>query len=129
MTLRLTSRRSPAAGVTPPLLGRRVSLGIVVGVVLGVLAPFAHADGVLTIGRRDDSTTFDPIATAQNVDFWVYMNVYDVLVRVDRSGTELEPGLAESWSISDDGLTYTLNLREAKFSDGSPITSADAAFS
>jgi len=84
---------------------------------------------VLTIGRRDDSTTFDPIATAQNVDFWVYMNVYDVLVRVDRSGTELEPGLAESWSISDDGLTYTLNLREAKFSDGSPITSADAAFS
>jgi len=129
MTLRLTSRRSPAAGVTPPLLGRRVSLGIVAGVVLGVLAPFAHADGVLTIGRRDDSTTFDPIATAQNVDFWVYMNVYDVLVRVDRSGTELEPGLAESWSISDDGLTYTLNLREAKFSDGSPITSADAAFS
>ena len=35
--------------------------------------------GVLTIGRRDDSTTFDPIKTAQNVDFWVFMNVHDVL--------------------------------------------------
>ena len=96
---------------------------------LALLAQGALADGVLTIGRSEDSTTFDPIATAQNVDFWVYMNVYDVLVRVDRSGTRLEPGLAERWEISDDGLTYTLHLREARFSDGSPITSADAAFS
>ena len=96
---------------------------------LTIFAPFVHAEGVLTIGRRDDSTTFDPIATAQNVDFWVYMNIYDVLIRVDRSGTELEPGLAESWTISDDGLVYTLTLRDANFSDGSPITSADAVFS
>lgn len=86
------------------------------------------ADGVLTIGRVSDSTTFDPIATAQNLDFWVFMNVYDQLVRVDRTGTKLEPGLAESWEVSDDGLTYTFTMRDAKFSDGSPITSEDAAF-
>ena len=86
------------------------------------------AEGVLTIGRREDSTTFDPIATAQNVDFWVFMNIFDQLVRVDRSGTKLEPGLAESWTISDDGLTYTFKMRDAKFSDGSPITAEDAAY-
>ena len=68
----------------------------------------AEAAGVLTIGRREDSTTFDPIKTAQNVDFWVFANVYDVLIRVDKTGTKLEPGLAESWTVSDDGLTYTL---------------------
>ena len=75
---------------------------------------------MLTIGRREDSTTFDPIKTAQNIDLWVFANVYDVLIRVDKTGTKLEPGLAESWEVSPDGLTYTLKLRDAKFSDGSP---------
>ena len=55
---------------------------------------------MLTIGRREDSTTFDPIKTAQNIDFWVFSNVYDVLIRVDKTGTKLEPGLAESWTVS-----------------------------
>ncbi|WP_445681918.1 ABC transporter substrate-binding protein [Radicibacter daui] len=89
----------------------------------------AEAAGVLTIGRREDGTTFDPIMTAQNVDFWVFSNVFDVLVRVDKTGTRLEPGLAESWTVSSDGLTYTFKMRAAKFSDGSPITAEDAAFS
>jgi peptide/nickel transport system substrate-binding protein len=88
----------------------------------------AEAAGTLTIGRREDGTTFDPIKTAQNVDFWVFMNVYDVLVRVDRSGTKLEPGLAESWEASADGTVYTFKMRDAKFEDGSPVTAEDAAF-
>ncbi|MCQ8783074.1 ABC transporter substrate-binding protein [Mangrovibrevibacter kandeliae] len=89
----------------------------------------AEAAGVLSIGRREDSTTFDPIATAQNIDFWVFSNVFDVLVRVDKTGTKLEPGLAESWEVSSDNLTYTFTLRDAKFSDGTPITAEDAKFS
>lgn len=96
---------------------------------LSVVASLAEASGTLTIGRREDGTTFDPIKSAQNVDFWVFSNVYDVLVRVDKSGTKLEPGLAESWTISPDGLVYTFKMRDAKFEDGSPITAKDAAFS
>lgn len=96
--------------------------------LLTATTTIAEAQGVLTIGRREDSTTFDPIATAQNVDFWVFMNIYDQLIRVDRSGTKLEPGLAESWTVSEDGLTYTFKMRDAKFSDGSPITAEDAAY-
>lgn len=96
---------------------------------LSLGASLAEAAGVLTIGRREDSTTFDPIKTAQNVDNWVFSNVFDVLIRVDKTGTKLEPGLAESWTISEDGLTYTFKIRDAKFSDGSPITAEDAAFS
>ncbi len=96
---------------------------------LTLSASYAEAAGVLTIGRREDSTTFDPIKTAQNIDNWVFSNVYDVLVRVDKTGTKLEPGLAESWTTSDDGLTYIFKLRDAKFSDGSPLTAEDAAFS
>ncbi|AJC83636.1 oligopeptide ABC transporter substrate-binding protein (plasmid) [Rhizobium etli bv. phaseoli str. IE4803] len=90
---------------------------------------YADAAGVLTIGRREDSTTFDPIKTAQNIDNWVFSNVYDVLIRVDKTGTKLEPGLAESWTASDDGLTYTFKIRDTKFSDGSPLTAEDAAYS
>ena len=88
---------------------------------LTLAASLAEASGTLTIGRREDGTTFDPIKSAQNVDFWVFMNVYDVLVRVDWSGTKLEPGLAESWEVSSDGLVYTFKMRDAKFEDGSPI--------
>src|SRR5476649_1979688 len=38
------------------------------------------------------------------------------------------PILAESWTISPDGKTYTLKMREAKFSDGTPVTASDAVF-
>jgi peptide/nickel transport system substrate-binding protein len=100
---------------------------IVAGLTLS--ASYADAAGVLTIGRREDSTTFDPIKTAQNIDNWVFSNVYDVLVRVDKTGTKLEPGIAESWTASDGGLTYTFKIRDAKFSDGSPLTAGDAAYS
>ena len=109
----------------------KLKYGLILAGALAVLAgdiAIAAAEGVLTIGRREDGTTMDPIKTAQNVDFWVFSNMYDVLVRVDKTGTKLEPGLAESWTVSDDQLTYTFTLRDAKFSDGSPITAEDAAW-
>lgn len=90
---------------------------------------YAEAQGILTIGRREDSSTFDPINTAQNIDFWVFSNVFDVLVRVDNEGQNLVPGIAERWEVSEDGLTYTFYLRDAKFSDGSTVTSEDVAYS
>ncbi|TIU91663.1 MAG: ABC transporter substrate-binding protein, partial [Mesorhizobium sp.] len=112
------------------MLKKWMKIGLVTVMASASLgAGLAEAAGVLTIGRREDSTTFDPIKTAQNIDFWVFSNVYDVLIRVDKGGAKLEPGLAESWTVSEDGLTYTLKIRDAKFSDGSPLTAQDAAFS
>ena len=53
----------------------------------------------------------------------------DRLLRVNRATDRLEPALAESWTSSTDGLTHTLTLREGlRFSDGSPMTSADVMF-
>jgi peptide/nickel transport system substrate-binding protein len=52
------------------------------------------------------------------------------LVRVNRPTDAVEPWLAESWTRSGDGQTYTLKLREGlRFSDGVPLTSADVLFS
>jgi len=46
--------------------------------------------------------------------------VYDGLTEMVNG--KVSPSLAESWDISEDGLTYTFHLRDAKFSDGSPLT-------
>jgi len=105
--------------------------GALLAGALAILASditIAAAEGVLTVGRTDDSNNLDPVTAVENVNLWVFASMYDVLIRVDKTGTKLEPGLAESWTVSDDGLTYTLKLRDAKFSDGSPITADDAAF-
>src|SRR5436305_13968987 len=54
---------------------------------------------------------------------------YNTLLRIDptdRTGTRVVPDLAESWTISPDGLVYMLRLRQAvRFHDGSPMTSRD----
>jgi peptide/nickel transport system substrate-binding protein len=58
------------------------------------------------------------------------MSIYDQLIRVSADGISLEPALAESWDISDDGLTYTFHLRpNVSFSDGTPMTSQDVLYS
>ncbi|HEY2991628.1 MAG TPA: ABC transporter substrate-binding protein [Methylomirabilota bacterium] len=54
---------------------------------------------------------------------------YNTLLRIDpmdRTGTRPAPDLAESWTVSPDGMTYTLKLRQGvRFHDGSPMTSRD----
>ena len=52
------------------------------------------------------------------------------LVRINRVTQELEPWLAERWTLADDGRTYTLQLRRGvRFSDGHPFTADDVVFS
>ena len=87
------------------------------------------AGGSVTFTRGEDSTSLDPVLW-HNPDIWPFMNVYDQLIKVDDSGTELTPGLAESWDVSDDGLTYTFHLRSGvKFSDGTDMTVDDIVWS
>ena len=54
--------------------------------------------------------------------------MYDGLVLFG-DGSDVRPGIAERWEVSPDGRTYTFHLRDAKFSDGRPITSADVRYS
>ncbi len=67
--------------------------------------------------------------TANAYDFytWEIMNnVMGGLVRYKPGTTELEPYLAESWEVSDDGLVYTFHLRQdLKFADGTPCKAQD----
>ena len=90
----------------------------------------ATPGGTFRFGRGEDSDVLDPVITALNTSIWYFMSIYDQLIRVAPDGISLEPSLAESWDISDDGLTYTFHLRpNVLFSDGTPMTSADVLYS
>ena len=95
-----------------------------------VFSEVATRGGTLTSSLRSEPKTFNRI-----VDRNVPVELYSImtgskLVRFNRATQEVEPGLAEKWSVSPDNLTYTLNLREGvTWSDGTPFTSADVLFS
>ncbi|MDF3043367.1 MAG: extracellular solute-binding protein family 5 [Thermomicrobiales bacterium] len=85
--------------------------------------------GAVTMSLADhDVENFDPIIPFDNMAIWTMLLIYDQVIRVGPDGLSLEPGLAETWEVSDDGLTYTFNLREANFHDGTPVTAEDVAF-
>jgi peptide/nickel transport system substrate-binding protein len=85
--------------------------------------------GTMTFARYDDSTVIDPVYADRNPDIWLVTSLYDTLLRNDRDG-KVEPGLAESYTVSADGQTLTLKLRDGlSFSDGMPITGEDVIFS
>ena len=73
----------------------------------------------LIIGRGGDSTSLDPITTTEGEAFKVTINMFETLLNYGEQDTTLKEGLAVKWDASDDGLTYTLELRQGvKFHDG-----------
>ncbi|UII56653.1 ABC transporter substrate-binding protein [Cytobacillus spongiae] len=73
----------------------------------------------LIFGRGGDSTSLDPAATTEGESFKVTKNIYETLIEFGDQDTEIQKGLAIDWSNTEDGLTYTLKLREGvKFHDG-----------
>lgn len=84
----------------------------------------------ITIGLQLEPATLDPTASPegpiQTVELY---NIIEPLVKIDADG-EIVPLLAESWEVSDDGLTYTFALREGvNFHDGADFDSSDVVFS
>jgi len=86
--------------------------------------------GTFTFARSTDSDNLDPVVQDGNINIWVFMNIYDQLIRVTDDGLTLQPMLAEKWEISADNLTYTFHLRQGvKFSDGTALKASDVVFS
>jgi ABC-type transport system substrate-binding protein len=83
--------------------------------------------GTLHAFVSGDPGTMDPaLITGYNQNL-VAANVLEGLFRLSPDSTEIQPGLAESAELS--GSTWTIKLRDAKFSDGSPVTANDVKFS
>lgn len=81
----------------------------------------------LTIGQTADlKGNFNPYNLVPS-NFVMMYQVYDTLIRESTTLTP-EPRLATSWTVAPNGLSITLHLRPAEFSNGSPITSQDVAY-
>ena len=82
----------------------------------------ARADTTLVVSMAADPTGLDPEAVLNNTSGFVMATIYDGLIRYKPGTVEVEPGLAESWDVSADGLTYTFHLRRGvKYQDGTPF--------
>src|SRR6266487_4243895 len=78
-----------------------------------------------------DIVTLDPalVLAADQPSMSAIQMLYTGLVQLDDK-LQVQPQLAQSWDVSPDGLTWTFHLRHnLKFSDGTPLTSADVAYS
>lgn len=105
---------------------------LVAGLLLGLTtaADAVTRGGKMVYARYADSLQLDPVLTDANVDIWIMTNLYDTLLQPTPDGKGVNPGLATAYKVSDDGLTFTLTLRQGtKFSDGSPITADDVKWS
>jgi peptide/nickel transport system substrate-binding protein len=91
---------------------------------------FAQARTDVKVGLVLEPPSLDPTAeAAAAVDEVVYANVFEGLTRFAADGS-IVPALAESWTISDDGLTYTFKLHDGvTFHDGSAFDAEDVKFS
>src|SRR5712692_1591083 len=108
--------------------GLSVSLLIVMLLALGARPGDAAPEGQMTWAVHTTlvPTWFDPAETIQGTPFMVLSATHDALVK-PMPGKSTAPSLAESWSVSPDGLVYEFVLRKGvRFHNGEPVTAVAA---
>lgn len=91
--------------------------------------------GVLTISLSSSPKNLDPVKYTGTYESQIIGTVCDTLVEYNTELTEIQPGLAKSWKVSEDGLAYTFTLRDdvyfqpGKFQEGRKMTAEDVKYS
>ncbi|MAU09758.1 MAG: hypothetical protein CL607_08055 [Anaerolineaceae bacterium] len=107
---------------------RRLLLSLVLALLL-VLSVAGQDDETIVIRGFGNLVTFNPGLTDDGASLQAFGLLFPTPLEVDSFTGETVEGLT-SWEVSEDGLTYTFTIRDgAVWSDGTPITSADMAFS
>jgi ABC-type transport system substrate-binding protein len=114
----------------------RTRIGLVViALVLLIAAPAPLASmskqgGAAVITFNNDLTTLDPQVGYDWQNWSAIKSIFDGLMDYKPGTTELEPDLAESYAVSEDGRTYTFKLRDGvKFHNGRPLMASDVKYS
>ncbi len=91
----------------------------------------AQSGALIVAGRFVDVITLDPGRAFETTNLIVHHAAYETLLNINADDlSKIVPGLAESYSISEDGLEYTFVLNPAaKFASGNPVTAEDVRFS
>jgi peptide/nickel transport system substrate-binding protein len=102
-------------------------------VALAATPSFAETpkDSLVMAWQFDDIISLDPAEIFEVSGAEYGAQVYDRLIGIDLKDTsKIVPAVAESWTVSEDGKTYTFKIRDGvKFHSGNPLTAEDAAFS
>jgi peptide/nickel transport system substrate-binding protein len=89
----------------------------------------AAEGGTLVFGTASDPVVLDGALVSDGESLRVIDQIYESLVSLEPGTTELAPGLAQSWEISDDGLSYTFTLQDGvTFHDGEPFNAEAVCF-
>ncbi|HKB12214.1 MAG TPA: ABC transporter substrate-binding protein [Vicinamibacterales bacterium] len=89
-----------------------------------------RAGGALVVAARPEPKTFNPITALDAPSRDVIWRLQADLIHINRETQRTEPALARSWTVSNDGLHYVLQLRRGvRFSDGHPFDADDVVFS
>lgn len=100
-----------------------LAAALVIGLGAACSGPGERADLVFINGS--DPGLIDPVHVTDQAGMRVASAIFEGLTRLDEHGHAV-PGLASSWEVSEDGLTYTFHLREeARWSDGRPLDAGD----
>jgi len=107
-----------------------LALAAALALTTALTPAFAQARTDINVGLVLEPPNLDPTAgAAAAIDEVVYANVFEGLTRFDSNGGVI-PALAESWEISEDGLTYTFSLHDGvTFHDGTTFDAEDVKFS
>src|SRR5438552_8052450 len=113
---------------------RWIGLAALVGLALlaSLVAPTwgQNRGDSMIVTFKDDISTLDPAIGYDWQNWSVIKSIFDGLMDYKPGTTQLEPDLAESYTISNDGLTYTFKLRDGvKFHNGRAMTPADVKYS
>jgi len=84
---------------------------------------------VFKIANMADPASLDPAFIQGVPGYRVNLSLFEGLVGINPETAEPIPGLAESWDVSEDKTVWTFHLRQAQWSDGSPITAHDVVYS
>jgi peptide/nickel transport system substrate-binding protein len=86
--------------------------------------------GTIVTSIRGEPRSFNRYVTRDLTTEVITLLLHSPLLRVDRVSQQLEPELAERWTLLPDGVTYRIDLRSGiRFSDGAPFSSEDVVFS
>src|SRR3954447_26676164 len=88
-------------------------------------------DTLVMAWQFDDIISLDPAEIFEFSGAEYGAQVYDRLIGLDvKDVSRIEPQVAESWTVADDGKTYTFKIRDGvNFHSGNPLTAEDAAYS
>ena len=105
---------------------------ILIAAVLAFAAavtPPVYSQSVLMRGNHQDPASLDPQRISTVYENNIVLDLFEGLTTVDAAGRPI-PGVAESWTVSDDGLTWKFNLQDdLVWSDGVPLTADDVVYS